>query len=87
MAEWQDVALDEEARRPTRTARPTSEHAPRAAVVPREGAAGAGPSAQPASADHPVVARRQLRHMFASRQTLRQAILLHEILGRPKAFQ
>jgi hypothetical protein len=87
MAEWQDVAHDEEARRPAHTARLTPERAARAAVLPGVEAAGAGSLAQPAAADHPILARRQLRQMFASRRALRQAILLHEILGLPKALQ
>jgi hypothetical protein len=87
MAEWQDAAHDEETRRPTRSVRPIPERTARAAAIPHQEAAGGESSAPPATPDHRMGVRRQLRQVFASRQALRQAILLHEILGLPKALQ
>lgn len=67
--------------------RPRSEHAPRdearvrkprQTAVPAQADDLAGPESSPGQA---------VRRMLSSRQTLRRAILLHDILGPPKALQ
>jgi hypothetical protein len=54
---------------------------------PREEQASAAPPAAPATPERPAPRLgRLLRQALSSRQTLRQAVLLQEILGKPKGL-
>lgn len=63
------------------------ENAQSARHVTRKQRAPAAP-AQPSSQKQPSPSAQQpLRHMLSSRDTLRQAIILHEVIGPPKALR
>ncbi len=87
MEEWRDADHEEEARRPVRTARPVRQRTQRPTASPDDAPIGAGPLPPPAGANYQTRTPPALRQAFTSRQALRQAILLHEILGLPKALQ
>jgi hypothetical protein len=87
MEEWRDADHDGDARRPVRTARPGPERTRRPTTSPSGAEPAAGPTALPAAADSRALVRPELQQALASRRALRQAIILHEILGLPKALQ
>ncbi len=86
-----EQSRDRDARRdvgqPARVARSIAEQDGRSTASPRDDGAGAKPPEAPVAADHRTRSRRAVQRALSSRSTLRQAILLHEILGPPKALQ
>ena len=87
MAEWQEVGPEQAAERPGHAGSLASVRSRRVIASPSEAAVGTGPAGGADAAARHTRPRRTLRHALASRQALRQAILLHEILGTPKALQ
>ena len=87
MEEWRDADHDEEARRPVRTARPAPQRTRRPTGLPNDALVGAELPPPPAGANYQTPMHPALRQVFTSRQALRRAIVLHEILGLPKALQ
>ena len=87
MEQWSEMGQRREDGRPERAARPAAEQIRRPTASPSDEGVGARPAVARGSADHHTLSRRELRHALSSRQALRQAVLLHEILGTPKALQ
>jgi hypothetical protein len=87
MEQWRDRDRGRKDGRPAPTARPDAERARRSAAPPGEEGARTERSAAPVAADRQTRSRHPLQRALSSRQALRQAILLHEILGMPKALQ
>src|SRR5687767_13805799 len=86
-AGWEvlDADREHETRRPTPS--PAPERPMRSTAAPPVAPAAAGTSGPPGDVRRQPRAYVALRDAFASRRALRQAILLHEILGLPKALQ
>jgi hypothetical protein len=63
------------------------ERTARSVAPPSAGGTGKRSSVGPGSPDRRASSLGELRPALSSRQALRRAILLHEILGRPKALQ
>ena len=87
MEQWSEMGQRREDGRPERAARPAAEQIRRSTASPSDEGVGARPAVARGSPDHHTLSRRELRHALSSRQALRQAVLLHEILGMPKALQ
>ena len=87
MEQWRDRDRRPEHGPLARVARPDPEPVKRSTSSPPEQAAEPGLPGAQVSPDDPAPMRRELRRALSSRDTLRQAILLHEILGPPKALQ
>jgi hypothetical protein len=87
MEQWRDRDRWREDGRPAGAAGAASERTRRSTASPRDEGAGAGRVVAPGAADRQTRTRRPLQRALSSRQALRQAILLHEILGMPKALQ
>ena len=87
MEQWREMSRRREDGRSVRGEGAVREGTTRSAAPPSAGGTGERSSVGPGSPDRRASSLGELRRALSSRQALRQAILLHEILGTPKALQ
>lgn len=87
MEQWSEMGQRRESGRPARSEGAVTERTARSVAPPSAGGTGERSAVGPGSPDRRASSLGALRPALSSRRALRQAILLHEILGRPKALQ
>ena len=87
MEHWPDTGRRREAANSGRAAGsgPPRDEAPTPGL--RHERTAAAPSDTPSTGRHRASSRGDVRHALSSRRSVRRAVLLHEILGTPKAFE